>query len=400
MRRGLLSTLALAFALTLTFGADALARPAPVQLSQPMPAGVSATADALAAKVREGRVPGADERDPDHGLAFLHLAATHPDPAVVAAALRGMSYTWRTEPRKGGRRQVMNPDYVAVVRARLGDADGMVRQQALRAARLPLGAATPDAQVLDAVLAMLGRPAPADRIAAVTALGNVRDFARPRPSSGPIKARVVDAVMPLLQAKEPAVIGAGLARLYRSAYPKMPQADALEGHAQRLAKHPESAVRGESLRLAVALAGDKPSESLIGRLMLGLGDQDPFVRAVSAELLAELRHRPALHRIMPLVDDEASAIRKVGGYTDLDGRPGQQRFRPESGGRVDDVALRAVDTLSEGIGSKLECAVTGRDRKKARIKARTDAKAWYAAHKDRIASAPPIAAPAPGTKAK
>lgn len=386
--RGLELFTALAFALSLSLAGTADAKPAPVKLSKPAAAEVTATADGLAGRIKNGRFPGVEERNPANGPAFLYLAATHPDPIVVAAALRAMSYTWRAEPRKGGKRTVMNADYVAVIKARLTDADGIVRKEALRAARLPLGRKDPDAAVLDALLAMLASENPGDQIAALTAVANVRAFARPRATKGPLKVRIIDAIMPLLRSREPAVVATALFRLNRSGYAGMPQAQALAGHSLRLAKHPEGAVRGEAMRLAATLEGKKASPKLVGRLMLGLGDKDPYARATAAELLAEYGVRGAVHQMMPLVDDEASAVGKVGGFRALDGRPGQQRFRAVTGSRVDDVALNAIDRLSEGVGSPLDCKVEGRKRKEARVKAKGAAKAWYADNKSKLPAAP------------
>lgn len=375
-------------ALSLALAAPAAAKPAPVKLSKPAAAEVVQTADALAAKIKNGRFPGADERNAANGQAFLHLAANHPDPIVVAAALRAMSYTWRAEPRKGGKRSVMNADFVAVVRTRLSDADGVVRQQALRAARLPLGGKAPDETVLATLLAMLGSDNPADQIAALGSTANVRAFIQARSTKGPLKARVIEAILPLLKSKEPAVVATALFRLNRAAYPGMPQAKVLERETLRLAKHPEAAVRGEALRLATSLGGKSPDKALLGRLMLGLKDKDPFVRATAVELLGELRQKGAVHAIIGLVEDAGSAVRKVGGYRELDGKPGKARFRAGTGSRVDEVALAAIEGLSQGTGAKLSCKVSGRDRKKARAEGVAAAKAWYAKNKSKLPAAP------------
>ncbi len=374
-------------ALSLALAAPAGAKPAPVPLSQPAAAAVVQTADALAARVTNGRFPGPDERNAANGPAFLHLAANHPDPVVVAAALRAMSYTWRSSPRKGSKRTVMNDDYVAVVRVRLTDADGPVRGAALRAARLPLGTKNPDPAVVDTLLKLFESANPGDQIAALGAVTNIRAYSRARATKGPLKARVIDAIMPLLKSKEPAVIASALFRLNRSAYASMPKAKELARETARLAKHPEPAVRGEALRLATTLSGKKPDARLLGQLNMALGDAEPYVRATAAELLGELKQRAAVHGLMKLLDDDGSALRKVGGYRDLSGRPGKARFRAETGGRVDDVALQAIDGLTDGIGAPLECKVQGRDRKASRAAGKAAAKAWYGKHKGKLPAA-------------
>lgn len=397
MHRATLLNLALLAALTGLPAGAALAAPAPVPLQQPASADETALADLLVSRLRDGRFVGADERNPDHGRAFLHLAATSSDPVIVAAALRGLSYTWRREGRESARRPAMNADYVKVVRARLADADGRVRLEALRAARLPLGGKKPDASILDAVLAMLTSKNEADQIAAIEALYNVRDFASPRAMPGPIKEKVIKAMLPLLDEKSPQLVAGALYAFAQSAYPAMPEAATIDARGLRLAKHPEPAVRAESLRVAVALAGKKADDRLLERLVTSLGDRSAYVRASAAELLAEVRYVPAVHALVNLIEDGARSTHKITGYRDLAGKPAVRRFRPESGGRVDVVALRAIDGLTHSIDPKFECTPRGRDQKQARQEAVDKVRVWYAANQAKVPKlkfAVPAAAPA------
>lgn len=392
MRRAALFALALLTALPAGL---ALAAPAPVPLQKPATADEVALADALVGRMRDGRFVGADERNPDHGRAFLHLAASSTDPTVVAAALRALAYTWRREPRNNARRPAMNADYVKVVSARLADSEGRVRNEALRAARLPLGGAKPEAGVLDAVLKMLASPNEADRLAAIEAVYNVRDFSTARQTQGPLKERVVRALLPLLDDKAPHILAATLYAFAQAGYPGMPEAKTIEAKALRLAKHPEAAVRAEALRVAVALAGKKADDRLRERLMGALGDEAPYVRASATELLAEVKYLPAVHALMKLIEDGAKSTRKVDGYRDLSGQPGSRRFRPETGGRVDVVALRAIDVLTDTVDAKFDCTPRGRDQKQARQAAVEKAREWYAANQGKIPQ-PKFGAPAAG----
>lgn len=385
MRLGLLFTFVFALA---GLPAFASAGPPAVKLKKPLAAAEADAATALASQVRNGRFIGAAERDPANGRLFLHLAATHDDPAVIAASLRAMSYTWRRQPRRGGKRPVMDADYIAVVKARLGASEDAVRAQALRAARLPIGGKKPDVAVIDQVLTILARPAVPDQLAALTSVANVSDFSSNRATRGPLKAKVTKAVLPLLDSKEPIVVATALYRLAKAAFPGMPEARALAGHSLRLAKHPEPAVRGESLRLAAGLAGKKPDNQLIGRLTMALKDPNGYVRAVAVELLTQFKHVPSTHAIMGLIEDEAAAVHKLSGPKTLDGRDGSRRFRAESARRVDVVALRAVDRLTNGIGPDLKSTPKGKNKKKARAKAVKDAKAWYGKHKGKLPAAP------------
>lgn len=385
-----LVNLALAFSLALpatavTLGSaqPAWAKPAPITLSQ-VPAGAQAQGDALVGQMKNGRFPGVAERDGSNAQAFLYLAARHPDPAVVAAALHAMSFTWRRQAKPNARRPAMNADYVKVVNTRLTDADGVVRLGALRAARLPLGGKRPDATTVDTVLKMLAAKDAAERIAGLEAIYNVRDFQSNRPTKGTRKAQIIEAVMPLLQDKEPWLIAAAAHRLARVAYPTMPQAKTLEAQSMRLAKHNEAAIRGGALLLAANLAGKKPDARTLGRLRMSLKDASPYVRALSAGLLGNIGNAAVVHDLMPLLDDEAKAVIKVGNYRNMAGKQRAERFRPDGGSRVDVAAIKAIERLAKTVDRTFSLELKGRDRKAARAKAVADAKAWYAANKGKL----------------
>ena len=129
--------------------------------------------------------------------------------------------------------------------------------------------------------------------------------------------------------------------------------------------------------------------------MGALGDEAPYVRASAAELLAEVKYLPAVHALMKLIEDGAKSTRKVDGYRDLSGQPGSRRFRPETGGRVDVVALRAIDVLTDTVDAKFDCTPRGRDQKQARQAAVEKAREWYAANQGKIPQ-PKFGAPAAG----
>lgn len=380
---------------------DAIAGPAAVKLKKPTKADDVTLSKALVGRMRDGRFVGADERNPVNGRAFLHLAATSDDATVVAAALRALGYTWARAPRRSSKRPAIDADYVAVVRARIADPDGKIRYEALRAARLPIGGEKPDLPTIDVVLALLTSANEADQMAALESVYNIRDFAAPRKTQGPLKAKVIKAVLPLLDSKSHPVVAGAFYAFAQSAYPGMPEAETLLARAKRNAKHPEPAVRAESLRLASAIA--PKDDELTERLLAALGDPAPYVRASAAELLAERKYVPAVHPLMKLIEDSDKATRKVGGYRDLTGKPGTRRFRPETGGRVDEVALRAIDELTDSIDAKLSCSPRGRDQKQARREAVERAQTWYDANKDKVPTAKagvaPVAPTAPGEAA-
>lgn len=365
----------------------------PVKLSGTPDAAVVTGANSLADQVRGAQFPHITRRDPALARQFLWLAATHPEPEVVAAALDGMGRTFAR--RKHKERPTVDENFRKVVRARLGSKAGVVQMQALRAARLIIGDEKVDAGTLDKMIELAEKGSTTARVAAIRALGNVRDFQIAKARPGDAKAKVVKAILPALSAPDAVLQAVAADRLGRSAYPDMPERAPVLEAARGLLTHADAAVRATALMLAARVAKPADVASLSAPVMAGLAAAEPFVRAAAAEAAATLKLTAAAHAIVPLLDDAGKAtaeLRPKG----LDGKKDRILLRPETSARVDEVALYALETLSAGLPAAARHKVTslsGRDRDARRAKAVADAKAWYAAQKGALPPAP--AAPAP-----
>lgn len=365
----------------------------PVKLSGTPDAAVVTGANSLADQVRGAQFPHITRRDPALARQFLWLAATHPEPEVVAAALDGMGRTFAR--RKHKERPTVDENFRKVVRARLGSKAGVVQMQALRAARLIIGDEKVDAGTLDKMIELAEKGSTTARVAAIRALGNVRDFQIAKARPGDAKAKVVKAILPALSAPDAVLQAVAADRLGRSAYPDMPERGPVLEAARGLLTHADAAVRATALMLAARVAKPADVASLSAPVMAGLAAAEPFVRAAAAEAAATLKLTAAAHAIVPLLDDAGKAtaeLRPKG----LDGKKDRILLRPETSARVDEVALYALETLSAGLPAAARHKVTplsGRDRDARRAKAVADAKAWYAAQKGALPPAP--AAPAP-----
>ncbi|MCA9541244.1 MAG: hypothetical protein KC620_20225 [Myxococcales bacterium] len=343
----------------------------------------------LMSKAKNGHFDRRTERDVANARAFLHLAAHHPDPNITAAALLGLGRTWDRARNTAGR-PVIDADYIAVVRARLGAAEGQVQQGALRAARLPLGEDKPDAAIINAVMALIEKGTPPAQLAGIEAIYNVRSFQRPKPRDPALKARIVTALLAAVDAPEEYVAAQAISRLAQVATPDMPKAAELGEKAKALASHRSPAVRGHALMLAAALAGPKATPpELTARLIAALADKQPYVRGTAAGIIGARGLLAGTHALMPLLDDKAKTTLRVGGYTQLDGQKGRLNFRAEGGGRVDEATLRAVSELAKASKTPFESPpLVGRKRAERRAKGIAEAKAWYAAQKAKLPPAP------------
>jgi HEAT repeat protein len=322
-------------------------------------------------------------RGGEDGLAYLVLAAQDHRPRVVARGLSGMSRSWSLRGRRGHR---INADFVKVVRARLRDGPTRVRVAALASARLLLSARPLDKGVLGDVLACLKAPASTVRFFAVRSLFNVAEFQIPKPRKGRLKAKIIRALIPLLDDPKPSVIAATADVLARVGFPKMPHREALIAKAKGLVDHPMAKVRGTALTLWSRLARKRDHKALAPALRRALVDGHGYVRGTAAQGLAEVGQLAAIHALVPLLDDRRRTLLKV-----KKGRKfGRQLILMTTMGKqVRVVALRAMAKLTESRRVPLDL---GRDAGfvgAVLTGAIERARAYYAAHKTKL---PKIAA--------
>lgn len=352
-------------------------------------------AEALADRIVDGTISGRDLREPKNAKLFLHLAAGAREPKVVAAALDGLSRTWSREGR--GARPKVDKDFRAVVEGRLADGAGPVRAGALSAARLIIGGQKTDAKMLAQVVKIAGAKSGPDRVAAMEALFNVRDFQIPKAWPGNVKAQIIAAHLPNLDHDDLAVVVVALKNLARAAYPAMPENAKLQAKARALATHARPEVRGEAVQLLANLATgadlDKGDRAL---LIAALADPHPFVRAAAAMACGSTGDLALAHGLMGLMADDGAAKLVLTGFKTLDGEPGQVRL-PTHAERVDETALESLKVLTAKSKFKFDYdSLGGKGRQALRAKAVAGARAWYAENEKKLPKAP--AAPAPAAE--
>lgn len=354
-----------------------------------------ARATALATAVQNRSLNIRQRIDAGNARAWLHLAATHDDPKVVAAALMGMERTWSRTAKGKSKRAKVDEDYRKVVLARLKDADGAVRAGALRATRLLLGE-KPDAEVLARIIEMIAKDSPAGREAAMAAAFNIQDFQLAQKRAGDVKDRVVAAIAPALEASEPWLVAAALHHLARTAFPEMPQRDGLMAKARALLAHADPGVRGQAMLLAARIAKKAEHEELGSELAKGLTDPHPHVRATAAEATGTVQYQPAVPAMVKLLDDGEKNAYVLTGYTALDGEKGKLPLGVV-GNRVDESALEGLALMTKGLPKRFEYGgLSGKDSAKKRTDAIAKAKAFFGGGKDaeKAAAAPEAAAEA------
>jgi HEAT repeat protein len=307
-----------------------------------------ATAEDLARLIKSGSVQRADLRDAKNGPRFLHLAARSKDPEVVASALKGLRTTYSSSSAGRRKSNAITEDFRKVVRGRLMSEDDRVRSAAYNLTSKLLAGTAPDTATLDLVIKHLSDASPGRRIRAIDALVNVADFQLDSPRKGPLKEKVTTALLTALEAAaEPAVLASGLETLGQVGFPAMPLAARAVALANKHVAHAEPAVRGMAM-LVISRVTKAADASATASITKGLIDAEPLVRGASVLGASHIAAPARIEALMKLVDDNAVPQREVGGFTDLDGRPGTVRVRA-GGSRV---CVGALDALYEVLASK------------------------------------------------
>ncbi len=294
-------------------------------------------------------------------------------------ALEGMGRTWS---RTGdGKRPKIDGDFRKVVMTRLGDGNGQVVMGALKAARMLTAGKKAHAKTVERIL-KLSKDGPANRrAAAIDALVNVRGCQIPRASNSGYKAKCVAVMLTALDAKETFLVATAVNRLARAAFPKIPRRDDLATVAKRLHGHKDPGVRGLAVLLAARVATPAEKKDVAARIRKLLTDSNAFTRAVATDAAAALGDAALIHDVIGRLDDAGLGDYSVRGFKALDGSPGRVRLRIEDL-RVDIAALRALKALSGGKFKYKRPA--GAKRSDMRLKAISDARAWYQTAKAKL----------------
>ncbi len=331
-----------------------------------------------------------EERKPSNGIAFLHLAASAKQPKVVALALRSMARTWRSSPSKRSVRPVMDEDYHAVVMARVNSKNPQIRSGALSAGRMLLIGNRPNPEFLKQILKMATQAPIPDQIAAIAMLYNVRDYQIPKPRPGNRKSKIIAELLSNLEGDETLSIMATLRSLNRISFVGMPQSKRLSKVCVKLLEHKEPRVQGGAALLLSSIAqGQK--KVLIPRFQEMLQSEYSFLRAIAITGLASFGDLSSAHAMVKLTGDSGKSESLLGGFKDLNGKPGRIKLRVPGGVQINGVALFGLQLLTRDWKAPFSYESFGsRDRQEGRKKGIKAAKSWYKANKAKLPKAPKL----------
>jgi HEAT repeat protein len=324
----------------------------------------SQRAEALAASVKNRVFPYAEQNNKENAPLFLWLASNSKDENVVIASLDGMAKTWTP-----------SPEYAPVVEKLLGADSQLIQAAALEAAKPPLrGQPTPQA-LQEKVMAMAdSHPQASARLEALNALSGVKDFQQ--------NEKIAALFLKNLDASEPYLKSLALFRIQFNNY-HLARQDEFYARARALLKDPDPGVRGRAAEVASVLVPQAEKETLGAELTQMLEDKQAYVRSASADALGRLGYKPAIPKIVALLDDKSSNTYDIS-YTRLSGLEGSEHHDGSAWSRVDDSMLWALSQLTFSLGpqkfpyGKIDYKnVDGDVAREVRL-----AKAWYAKNKD------------------
>jgi hypothetical protein len=302
---------------------------------------------------------------------FTHIAATATDPVVVGAALSAMYGAYSSHSK---RKATPDADFALVVDKHLGSKDPKIATRALLAARTGIAGKDGSEELIKTVVSLAsqepyrdgpGRYAIIDTLRVVSANQRTKD--------------VVQILEESLASKDTYVVSYALQALYRATR-SIENRDALKAKALGMTKHDDPGIRGRAIELLGALGKD--DAEVLKVVLEALSDAHPYVRSEAAEAIARLRHRPAIHALIKLVDDKESNRYDIRDWTMLDGKPGRLHHDGSPWSRVYDAAMNAIRSLSEG-AVELE-RVNPKEIETTLDKNAATTKAWYAKERKNI----------------
>lgn len=307
----------------------------------------------------------------DNARVLLWLAETTSDERVAVAALRGLLTTWTHSPRYAERMELITPEYVAVVLRRTEDEHPGVQAAAIKAASKCLLGEHPNADVAARLIELATHhPSPAGRLEALEALWQSSVIATTPAQIAPFVAA--------LEAPEAWLVSGSLFRLGAFGGGWTDQA-ALRAKLRELLAHADPGVRGRAATALSTIVGPSdPDRDGVGQAISPLlRDPHGYPRSAAATALAWLDYRPAIHAIVLLLDDSSTNTYDLRGYSLLDGTPGFSHHDGSPWSRVNDAALRALQSFSSRLGERFTFDVQ-HERVEADLGVAADAaRAWY-----------------------
>ncbi|MBK7156776.1 MAG: HEAT repeat domain-containing protein [Sandaracinaceae bacterium] len=307
----------------------------------------------------------------DNARVLLWLAETSTDPSVTTAALRGLLTTWTHSPRYAERMALVSPEYATIVLRRMGDDHPGVQAAAIKASIKCLLGESPHTGVAARLSELATRhPSAAGRLEALEALWHSSVIVETPSHIAPFVAA--------LDAPEPWLVSGSLFRLgaFGAGWPDQ---GTLRARLRELLAHVDPGVRGRAATALSTIVGpqDADRDAVAQAILPLLRDAHAYPRSAAATALAWLDYRPAVPELVALLDDSASNVYDLRDFTLLDGTPGLSHHDGSPWSRVDDAALRALQSFSSRLGTRFTFDVQHERVDTDLAAAGSVARAWY-----------------------
>jgi len=344
-----------------------------------------AAAEELTGRVKDGHFPFEDRNNVDNGEIFLWLAATSEVPEVIGASLEGMYQRYSSAEIEG--KLLVDSDYQAVTRFYLEHDDAFVQGRAMEAVDHGLRGESPDAEAAATLSRLATEHAdPAGRFAALDALANYSSWQKDEAAAGAFLAALDDDTN--------YVISEALYRLQFATF-GLVEPDGFMDAGRKLLEHDDEGVRGRAVLFVGRLAEDDDDE--VWELVHGMLDDDSgFVRSEAADAASAMHRLEAVHKLIMMVRDDAANTYDIDGWTQLDGDDGRLHHDGSPWDRVDDAALRAIESVTFAMGDdKFDYPdVSPKTKEDDIASAASAAESWYRKHRNDLPDHPDKAAAA------
>jgi len=329
----------------------------------------------LAGRVKNRVFPYEEQNKKENARVFLYLASTSSSEEVVLAALDGMTKTF--SPGENPQKEKVDEAYRAVVLKLLDSSVPAILGGALEAAQLGLQGQTEMSPLSQKVLQIAQEHSEAAaRLEALNALQRMKDFQQ--------NEAIASAFLKAMQAPEPYLKSLSLFRIQFNNYNLARKPD-FYSRAAELMKDPDAGVRGRALEVASVLVSPEEQASLGQQITAMLGDKSAYVRSVAADALGRLGYRPAIPKMVELLDDQASNTYDIS-YRRLNGSQGSEHHDGSAWSRVDDAMLWGLSQLTFSFGpqkfsyGKIDYKnVPGDIAREVKL-----CKSWYAKNRDAL----------------
>jgi hypothetical protein len=322
--------------------------------------------------------------DSAYGRAWLYILQTSADKKTQVISLRAVYTLHSPNPSAGStingkpyQRLMTTKEVKAAVRKHLSSSDRQVLLAAIHASRDSVWGSDPD--IATARLLLKLQRTSEDPQTRRDALGACGSYMRADPL-------VAEAQLRALKDSYPANRDSALKSIAAKHRKGIRYSDQLERRlyagTTALLKDSSPAVRGQAAIVCARVVPKEERMTLADRLFRLLADPHPLVRSRAAAGLARMKHLPAVHRLMRLVDDGANS------KFDLD--VGDRTTVHEYGSdlqTVDDAVLRALHDLTGELGpTRFEYALYKESRPSADLQPKIKSEArrartWYNLHR-------------------